>query len=240
MSEREQHSPPPCGPGPLLHLEGVIKDYGTEVVTRVLHGVDLELMPGELVALVGRSGSGKSTLLNILGLLDRPTAGDLWIQGRHIADLTDHELTWLRSRTLGFIFQFHHLIMALSALENVMMPLATQAGRIRRDMRERALAALADVGLADKADESPRRLSGGQQQRVAIARALVASPPLILADEPTGNLDSITADEVFELMRRVNRDKGIAFLMVTHDRDLAGRCDRIVELVDGRVARKAS
>ena len=221
---------------PLLKLEGVVKDYGSEVVTRVLHGVDLELRAGEFVALVGRSGSGKSTLLNLLGLLDRPTAGVLAIRGRRIADLDDYELTWLRGRTLGFIFQFHHLIMALSAIENVMMPLVARSGFVRRAMREQALAALADVGLADRADESPRRLSGGQQQRVAIARALVTSPPLILADEPTGNLDSTTADEVFELMRRANRDKGVAFLMVTHDRELARRCDRTIELVDGRIA----
>jgi len=222
---------------PLLHLEGVVKDFGREVVTRVLHGVDLELQAGEFVALVGRSGSGKSTLLNLLGLLDRPTAGRLSIQGRLIADLDDYELTSLRGRTLGFIFQFHHLIMALSAIENVMMPLVSRAGWVRHAMREQALAALADVGLADRADESPRRLSGGQQQRVAIARALVTSPPLILADEPTGNLDSTTADDIFALMRAANRDKGVAFLMVTHDRELASRCDRTVELVDGRIAR---
>ena len=222
---------------PLLHLQGVVKEFGREVVTRVLHGVDLELQAGEFVALVGRSGSGKSTLLNLLGLLDRPTAGKLSIQGRLIADLDDYELTSLRGRTLGFIFQFHHLIMALSAIENVMMPLVTRAGWVRSAMREQALAALADVGLADRADESPRRLSGGQQQRVAIARALVTSPPLILADEPTGNLDSNTADDIFALMRAANRDKGVAFLMVTHDRELASRCDRTVELVDGRIAR---
>ncbi|MFO0748198.1 MAG: ABC transporter ATP-binding protein [Myxococcota bacterium] len=221
---------------PLLRLEGVVKDYGHDVVTRVLHGVDLALEPGEFVALVGRSGSGKSTLLNILGLLDRPTAGRLWIQGQLIADLGERELTGLRGRTLGFIFQFHHLIMALSAIENVMMPLVARSGSMRAAMRKDALAALADVGLADRADESPRRLSGGQQQRVAIARALVGSPPLILADEPTGNLDSTTADDVFALMRRANQDKGIAFLMVTHDRELASRCDRTIELVDGRIA----
>ena len=221
---------------PLLRLQGVVKDFGKDVVTRVLFGIDFELQPGEFVALVGRSGSGKSTLLNILGLLDRPTAGDLWIAGRHIADLDDRELTWQRSRTLGFIFQFHHLIMALSARENVMMPLTTQSGRLRSAMRDQALAALSDVGLADKVDESPRRLSGGQQQRVAIARALVGNPPLILADEPTGNLDSTTADEVFTLMRKVNQDKGVAFLMVTHDRELASRCDRTIEIIDGRIA----
>ena len=222
---------------PLLHLQGVVKEFGREVVTRVLHGVDLELQAGEFVALMGRSGSGKSTLLNLLGLLDRPTAGALSIQGRLVADLDDYELTSLRGRTLGFIFQFHHLIMALSAIENVMMPLVSRAGWVRHAMREQALAALADVGLADRADESPRRLSGGQQQRVAIARALVTSPPLILADEPTGNLDSNTADDIFALMRAANRDKGVAFLMVTHDRELASRCDRTIELVDGRIAR---
>ncbi len=224
-------------PPPLLRLERVVKDYGTQVVTRVLHGVDLELRRGELVALVGRSGSGKSTLLNIIGLLDRPTAGAILIDGTRLETLGDHERTWLRARFIGFIFQFHHLVMALSAVENVMMPLSARSGRVRPEMRARALAALADVGLADRADESPRRLSGGQQQRVAIARALVGDPPLVLADEPTGNLDSTTADEVFALMRRVNRERGVAFLLVTHDRELARRCDRIVELIDGRIAR---
>ncbi len=222
---------------PLLHLEGVVKDFGREVVTRVLHGVDLELQAGEFVALVGRSGSGKSTLLNLLGLLDRPTRGQALDPGpphRRSRRLRAHLAA---RRTLGFIFQFHHLIMALSAIENVMMPLVSRAGWVRHAMREQALAALADVGLADRADESPRRLSGGQQQRVAIARALVTSPPLILADEPTGNLDSTNADDIFDLMRAANRDKGVAFLMVTHDRELASRCDRTVELVDGRIAR---
>ncbi len=134
-------------PTPLLHLEGVIKDYGTDVVTRVLHAVDLDLMPGELVALVGRSGSGKSTLLNILGLLDRPTAGDLWIQGHHVNHLSDHELTWLRGRSLGFVFQFHHLIMALSAVDNVMMPLVARAGSVRRGMRDQAMYGHQDTRL---------------------------------------------------------------------------------------------
>jgi len=224
------------GVTPILRLEGVIKEFGEEVVTRVLHGVDLTLAPGEFVALVGRSGSGKSTLLNILGLLDRPTAGELWIDGQRIGGLDDAALTDLRGKSLGFIFQFHHLIMALSAVENVMMPLAARDGRVRPAMRVKALEALDAVGLADRADESPRRLSGGQQQRVAIARALVGDPPLVLADEPTGNLDSTTADDVFALMRRVNAERGMAFLMVTHDRQLAARCDRTIELIDGRVA----
>ena len=223
---------------PLLRLDGVVKDYGDEVVTRVLHGVDLVVERGEFVALEGRSGSGKSTLLNILGLLDRATAGDVWLQGRRVSDIDDAGLTALRARALGFVFQFHHLISALSAVENVMMPLVARVGRVRRGMRRTALAALADVGLADRCDENPRRLSGGEQQRVAIARALVADPPLVLADEPTGNLDSTTADEVFALLRRATRDKGVAVLMVTHDRDLAGRCDRVVELLDGRITRR--
>jgi len=223
--------------GPLLRLEGVVKDFGEEVVNRVLHGVDLTVERGEFVALEGRSGSGKSTLLNILGLLDRATEGEVWLAGRRVSELDDAGLTELRARSLGFIFQFHHLITALSAVENVMMPLAARSGRVRRGMRDLALAALADVGLADRADESPRRLSGGQQQRVAIARALVSDPPLLLADEPTGNLDSTTADEVFDLLLHATRAKGVAVLMVTHDVDLARRCDRVVELLDGRITK---
>ena len=223
---------------PLLRLEGVVKDYGDEVVTRVLFGVDLTVAAGEFVALVGRSGSGKSTLLNILGLLDRATAGEVFIAGQRVSALDEAGLTALRARTLGFIFQFHHLIGALSVLENVMVPLAARDGRFRPAMRERALAALDAVGLADRAAEHPRRLSGGQQQRVAIARALAGEPPLVLADEPTGNLDSATADDVFALLRRATRERGTAVLMVTHDPDLARRCDRTVELVDGRIARR--
>lgn len=225
---------------PVLRLEGIIKDYDGEVVNRVLHGVDMVVERGEFVALQGRSGSGKSTLLNILGLLDRATVGEMWLQGQRVSALDDEELTALRGRALGFIFQFHHLISALSAIENVMMPLVAQAGRVRRGMRERALTMLEEVGLGDRADENPRRLSGGQQQRVAIARALVSDPPLVLADEPTGNLDSGTADEVFALLRRATQERGVAVLMVTHDRELAHRCDRIVDLVDGRVAGRES
>jgi lipoprotein-releasing system ATP-binding protein len=224
------------GMGPLLQLRNVTKDYGTDLVTRVLHGVDLTLEPGEFAALVGRSGSGKSTLLNILGLLDRPTSGELLIAGERIGDLDDAALTALRGRALAFIFQFHHLIPALSAVENVLMPLAARTGRVRAEDRRRALASLDAVGLAHRADESPRRLSGGQQQRVAIARALVGDPLLVLADEPTGNLDATTADEVFAVMRRINVERGVAFLVVTHDRELAARCDRVLELIDGRLA----
>ena len=222
-------------PDPVLELRGVIKEYGGAVLTRVLHGIDLRLEQGEFAALIGPSGSGKSTLLNLVGLLDRPTAGQVWVHGERTDQLDDDELTRLRARSLGFVFQFHHLIGALSAVENVMMALAADQPRLTREMRRRSVAALAEVGLADRADEDPRRLSGGQQQRVAIARALVRRPPLVLADEPTGNLDTRSADDVFALMRKFNQETGIAFLIVTHDPRIATRCDRTIELIDGRI-----
>jgi len=222
-------------PDPVLELRCVTKEFGEAVVTRVLHGIDLRVAPGEFAALIGPSGSGKSTLLNLIGLLDRPTAGEVWVRGEQTERLDDDARTELRARSLGFVFQFHHLIGALSAVENVMMALAADQPRLTREMRRRSAEALAAVGLADRVDEDTRRLSGGQQQRVAIARALVRRPPLVLADEPTGNLDTKTADEIFTLMRTVNQAQGIAFLIVTHDPRIAGRCDRIVELVDGRI-----
>ena len=220
---------------PVLRLEGVHKSFGTKVVTEVLKGVDLRVERGEFAALVGPSGSGKSTLLNILGLLDRPTRGRLAIAGEETTGLDDAGLTRLRGRTLGFVFQFHHLLPGLSACENVMMPMVAARGRTAADMRPRAVALLARVGLADKADAPPAELSGGQQQRVAIARALALEPPLVLADEPTGNLDTKTADQIFGVMREFNRELGVAFLIVTHDPRLAARCDRTIDLVDGRI-----
>ncbi len=220
---------------PVVHLEGVVKDYGEEVVTRVLHEIDFTLERGEFAALIGPSGSGKSTLLNILGLLDRPTAGRVFIQGQDTAGLDDSQLTALRGRAIGFVFQFHHLISAFSAAENVAMPLCVDAGRARPQMFDQAREMLARIGLADRAGATPNKLSGGQQQRVAIARALIMKPALVLADEPTGNLDTHTADDAFELLRRFNRELDTAFLIVTHDHRLADRCDRIINLVDGRI-----
>ncbi len=220
---------------PVVRLEGVVKDYGEEVVTRVLYGIDLTLDRGEFAALIGPSGSGKSTLLNILGLLDRPTAGRVVVHGRDTAGLDDAELTALRGRSIGFVFQFHHLIPAFTAAENVAMPLCVDAGRARPQMIEQARKMLAHIGLAERSDAHTNKLSGGQQQRVAIARALMMKPALVLADEPTGNLDTHTADEAFELLRGFNRELQTAFLIVTHDRRLADRCDRIITLVDGRI-----
>ncbi|HVG59728.1 MAG TPA: ABC transporter ATP-binding protein [Hyalangium sp.] len=222
---------------PVLHLQGITKDYGEEVVTRVLHGIDLTLRPGEFAALMGPSGSGKSTLLNLIGLLDRPTEGKVLIQGQDTSKLDDDGLARMRGRALGFIFQFHHLLGAFSALENVMMPLLADRGRPSGEMRERGMALLQAVGLGERASALPSQLSGGQQQRVAIARALVTSPALVLADEPTGNLDTATSGQVFELLRRFNVERGTTFLIVTHDPRLAERCDRIIEIVDGRILR---
>jgi lipoprotein-releasing system ATP-binding protein len=220
---------------PVLKLRGVVKEFGDEVITRVLHGIDLEIEAGEFTALVGPSGSGKSTLLNLLGLLDRPTEGTIELLGQDIASLDDEGITALRGGSLGFVFQFHHLLPALSAAQNVMLPLAISAGRTSSDLYARAVEALGEVGLAARADERTTRLSGGQQQRVAIARALVTRPPLVLADEPTGNLDTGTADEIYALLRQFNRSHGLAFLIVTHATELAERCDRILTLVDGRI-----
>jgi len=219
-----------------LEVRGVRKDYGDEeVVTRVLQGVDLVLERGEFTALMGPSGSGKSTLLNLVGLLDRPTAGRILVDGLDTGTLDDRALTRTRGRTIGFVFQFHHLLPEFSAAENVMLPMMADRGRPDPSMAECALHLLREVGLEAHAHKRPSQLSGGQQQRVAIARALAMSPKLVLADEPTGNLDTHSADEVFALLREFNRKAGVTFLVVTHDPRLADRCDRIVELVDGRI-----
>src|SRR5690606_20707746 len=222
---------------PLLTLEGVTKSYGDVVVTRVLHGIDLVLEPGSFSAIIGPSGSGKSTLLNLIGLLDRPTGGRILLGGEDISRLDDDQLSLARGRTLGFVFQFHHLLPAFTALENVMMPLMAQSGRQEPWMRERAMELLEEVGLTNRAHNPANALSGGQQQRVAIARALAPRPKLVLADEPTGNLDTQTANEVFGLLRRFNETHQTAFLVVTHDPRLAERCDRIITVDDGRSER---
>jgi lipoprotein-releasing system ATP-binding protein len=220
---------------PVLELRAVRKSYGEGVVTEVLHGIDLRLGRGEFAALIGPSGSGKSTLLNQIGLLDRPTSGSVFVQGQDTGRLSDDALTHLRSRTLGFVFQFHHLIGALSAEQNLMLPVALCEGGFKPEHRERAAAALAQVGLGDRALARPDQLSGGQQQRVAIARALIHRPDLVLADEPTGNLDSKTADDVFNLLREFNQRLGTTFLIVTHDPKLAARCERVITIEDGKI-----
>ncbi len=224
---------------PLLELDGVRKRYniGRPNEAEVLHGISLVLHAGEFAALIGPSGSGKSTLLNIIGLLETLTEGRYRLQGEEIGPLDDAGLTLKRRAALGFVFQFHHLLPAFSALENVTLPALMREGRVSRERREHAREVLAAMGLGAAMDKRPGELSGGMQQRVAIARALVMRPPLVLADEPTGNLDRRSADEVFALMRRMHAELGTSFLIVTHDARLAERCDRVVELVDGRVER---
>jgi lipoprotein-releasing system ATP-binding protein len=219
----------------LLQLEDVTKDYGERVITRVLHGISFALEPGEFTALIGPSGSGKSTLLHLLGLLDRPTGGRILLRGCDTGGLGQRALGRLRGRTIGFVFQFHHLLPAFTAVENVMMPILADRGRADDEMRRHAVGLLERVGLADRMQNRVTDLSGGQQQRVAVARALSMTPALVLADEPTGNLDTHSGDQVFALLRQFNREQGTAFLIVTHDPRLAARCDRVLELVDGRI-----
>ena len=221
----------------VLRLESICKAYniGTPVEVEVLHGIHLAVERGEFIAVIGPSGSGKSTLLNIIGLLDRPTSGKLFIEGHGTTELDEAGLTNLRGRSIGFVFQYHHLITAFTALENVMMPMLVGHGFQNATMRQRALSLLDEVGLAKWKDNLANNMSGGQQQRVAIARALAMNPAIILADEPTGNLDTQLANGVFELMQSINREEGTTFLLVTHNMDLARRCDRIIDVVDGRI-----
>jgi lipoprotein-releasing system ATP-binding protein len=220
-----------------LRLEGIRKSYGEggAHATEVLHGIDLTLARGEFAALIGPSGSGKSTLLNIIGLLDRPSAGKLFLAGQEAENLQDKALTRLRGSAIGFVFQFHNLLPAFTAVENVMLPLLAAQGRQNAAMRTRAQDLIDKVGLKPFGDQLANDLSGGQQQRVAIARALVMQPALVLADEPTGNLDTQSADTIFDVMRSVCQTSGTTFLIVTHDPRLAKRCDRIIELVDGQI-----
>ncbi|MGE3820504.1 MAG: ABC transporter ATP-binding protein [Isosphaeraceae bacterium] len=206
----------------------------------VLRGVDLEVEHGELVAVIGASGSGKSTLLHVLGLLDAPDAGSTWLDGRRIDDLPERQRDALRNRTFGFIFQFYHLLPELNALENVMAPAMIRHGllsyhRNRKEIRREASALLDRVGLGRRRDHFPSELSGGEMQRAAIARALAGGPSVLLADEPTGNLDAATGQSVLNLLRDLNRERGLTMMLVTHDHQIAQQADRIVRLTEGRI-----
>ena len=221
----------------VMRLEGLRKSYniGQPNEIEVLHGIDLRIDNSDFAALIGPSGSGKSTLLNVLGLLDKPTSGELYLLGQPTSDMDDVGRTALRGNSIGFVFQFHHLIQAFTAIDNVLMPLMLTRGRPDKYAIQKARGLLAAVGLEKFADTKPNELSGGQQQRVAIARALITDPALLLADEPTGNLDTVTAAEVFELFRKVNRERDCGVLLVTHDPRLSASCDRTINLVDGLI-----
>jgi lipoprotein-releasing system ATP-binding protein len=221
----------------VVRLQGVRKAFnvGTGIETEVLHGIDLTLHRGDFCAVMGPSGSGKSTLLNIIGLLDRPTSGLLQMAGEETTLLADQALTRLRGHHIGFVFQYHHLISAFTALENVMMPLLGAAGFPNQAMRERAEALLESVGLTPWKNNMAGNMSGGQQQRVSLARALAMNPALLLADEPTGNLDTKSADAVFALLRRINQAQGTTVLLVTHNPELGQRCDKTIQVVDGLI-----
>ena len=221
---------------PVIQLEGVDKVYHTgDIPVHAVRGVSLTVMPGEFVAVMGASGSGKSTLMNLIGCLDRPTSGRYLLDGEEVGTLTKSELSLVRNQRLGFVFQGFNLLSRTSALENVELPLLySPHGHGRRELRERSLAALEQVGLADRAKHHPSQLSGGQQQRVAIARALVNHPALLLADEPTGNLDTRTSLEIMGIFQELNR-KGMTILMVTHETDIARYCLREIVMRDGRV-----
>jgi len=222
-------------PTPLIQLTGLSKTYGVgDAAFLALKGIDLVIQKGEFVAIMGPSGSGKSTLMNILGCLDTSTAGSYQYQGIVIGDLTTDERSLLRRYALGFVFQGFNLLARTSSLDNVELPLLYR-GLSRKDRREKAIAALASVGLPTKLDSTPAELSGGQQQRVAIARAIVTEPSTLLADEPTGNLDSTTTQDIMALLTRLNEDRGITVLLVTHDNHVAGSARRTVTIKDGLV-----
>ncbi len=247
MSEAPQHemaspSPPAAvgGDAALISIRGLCKRFETgEATIDVLKGIDLDLSAGDRVAIVGQSGVGKSTLLHILGTLDHPTSGTLCFEGRDVFAYPPAELARLRNRFLGFVFQFHHLLPEFTALENVMMPGLIQA-RGRDEMRERATRFLTEVGLAARLDHSVGKLSGGERQRVAVARALVLEPPVVLADEPTGNLDPATGEHVADLLFEMNRSHGTTLIVVTHSARMAEKLGRTLVLRDGLLREEAA
>ncbi len=219
----------------LLEVKNLYKSYGEAAAkVEVLKGIDLTVEPGDTIALVGPSGAGKSTLLHIMGTIDRPTSGEVLFDGEPVFALGDQPLAAFRNRSIGFVFQFHHLLPEFSALENVMMPLLI-GGEKRSKVEGRARELLSDVGLAHRVTHRPGELSGGEQQRVAIARALVRQPRLLLADEPTGNLDMKTSHEVHELLYSIQRNTGISLVIVTHNEQLAAGMNRTIRVVDGKI-----
>jgi len=223
-----------------IELQNIHKTYHIgDIAVPVLKGVSLTVTRGEMVALMGASGSGKSTLMNILGCLDRPSAGQYWLEGQEVSRLSADQRAMVRNRKLGFVFQNFNLLPRTSALENVAMPLTYTSNLSDRQARQRAREMLVRVGLEDRLDHEPSQLSGGQQQRVAIARALVNHPPLLFADEPTGNLDSHTSEEILRMFKELNQSDGLTIIMVTHEADVAHHAQRIIHIHDGMIVNGA-
>lgn len=220
----------------VVEVKGVSKVYGKTTKTVALHELNLGFKTGSFNAIIGESGSGKSTLLNILGTLDRPTKGEVIVNGVSTRNMSKGRLSDLRNETLGFVFQFHYLLPEFTALENVLMPYRIANGKANKKSQARAKEILSLVGLEKVENNLATNMSGGQQQRTAIARALMNQPKIILADEPTGNLDSQTTDSIYQLFRKINQELGTTFIIITHDRRVAEKADRIIEILDGRIA----
>jgi len=220
----------------LINLANVKKIYGTEYQTFALNGIDLSVKRGEFTSIIGPSGSGKSTLLNVIGTLDSITEGTYYFDSVDVHSLNHKELAFFRNQNIGFIFQFHHLLPEFTAIENVLMPCWIAGSAITNEVQKKAEQLLDIVGVLNRKDNKANNLSGGQQQRVAIARSLMNNPKLILADEPTGNLDTNTTEQVFSLLKDINQEMGTTFLIVTHDQKIAARCDRVIEVIDGKIS----
>lgn len=220
----------------IIELKDINKIYGTTIKTQVLHDVNLSIEEGSFNSIIGQSGSGKSTMLNILGTLDKPTSGEVLINGKRTDLMKKDELAKLRNQTIGFIFQFHYLLPEFTALENVLIPHRILDERISKETRDRAEELMSLVGLEKVKNNLATNMSGGQQQRTAIARALMNSPKIILADEPTGNLDSDSTENIYNLLRGINEKLKTTFVVITHDRRIAEKADRIIEIRDGRIA----
>lgn len=219
----------------VMELKGITKVYGEKIKTQVLFGVDLQFYEGSFNAIIGQSGSGKSTLMNILGTLDNPTDGEIFINGQNTKSMKPNEISFLRNQNIGFIFQFHYLLPEFTALENVLMPYKISKQKITKEILDRAHELLDFVGLTKVKNNLAKNMSGGQQQRTAIARSLINNPKIILADEPTGNLDSDSTEQVYTLLREINAKYKTTFIIITHDRKIAEKADRIIEIKDGRI-----
>lgn len=219
----------------VLELKNIEKTYGDKMKTKVLHNINLKINKGEFVAIIGQSGSGKSTMLNLMGTLDSPSLGEIYINNQRTDDLSKSKLADVRNKDLGFIFQFHYLLPEFTVLENVLMPYLISSKKVNKEIKDRANELLDIVGLSKVKNNLATDLSGGQQQRAAIARALINNPKIILADEPTGNLDSNTTNEVYNLLRDINKKYDTTFIIITHDNKIAQKADRVIEVFDGKI-----